>query len=374
MAPQSAAARLVSLDVFRGLTVAAMILVNNPGTYEAMYRPLMHAAWNGWTFTDCVFPFFLFIAGVSMPLAFAKRMEKGESRRSIEWHVVRRTLIIFALGLVVNSFPVFHPSTIRIPGVLQRIALCYLFTSAILLSASVRGQVLWTAGLLASYWAMMKLIPVPELGAGVLDPGRNFAAYVDSLILSGHMWSKYETWDPEGILSTIPAIATMLFGVLAGHWLRSNRSAKEKAAGMLAAGAVLVLAGQIADIWFPINKQIWTSSYSIFMAGLSLVCLSAVYWTVDLKGSKWWTPPFLAFGMNPLFIYVFSELLDNVLRFFWFTAGDGKEYSVRSYIYRVMFQLWANQYNASLMFAIVYVLLMLQIVWLMRSRGWFIRV
>ena len=275
--------RLCSLDAFRGLTIAAMILVNCPGTYGSVYPQLRHAEWNGWTFTDTIFPAFLFIMGVSMVFSFAGRKQNGAINSRLQFQIVKRTLILFALGLFINDFPVFHLSTIRVPGVLQRIALCYFFTSLIILKSSVRGQVCWLIGLLSSYWLMMRFVPVPEIGTGVLEPGRNFAAYIDSLFLDGHMWMHYETWDPEGLLSTIPAIGTTLFGVLAAHWLRSDLPGGRKVIGLFLAGVVLFALGWVLGGWFPINKSIWTSTFSIFMAGIASIGLALFYWIIDLQ-------------------------------------------------------------------------------------------
>lgn len=218
-----------------------MILVNNPGSWGHIYPQLKHAAWHGWTFTDWIFPFFLFIVGVAMTFSFAKRKEAGARKQTLYLVILKRSAVIFGLGLFLSGFPFFNLSTIRIPGVLQRIAVCYLAASLIFLNTSLRAQILWIVGLLASYWVMMTLIPVPDVGMGVLEEGRNFAAYVDSLILSGHMWSVTKTWDPEGIISTIPAIATTLFGVLCGHLLRSGRSPGEKTSWMFLGGNAFLL-------------------------------------------------------------------------------------------------------------------------------------
>ena len=294
--------RLASLDAFRGLTIALMIVVNSPGDAVNVFEPLRHADWSGWTFADTVFPSFLFIVGVSLVYSFAKQQEG-----SIVLRILRRTIILFTLGLFVNTFPTFELSTIRIPGVLQRIALCYFFASLIVLRAGLRGRILWLVGLLASYWLMMRFIPVPGVGTGVLEPGQNFAAWVDSHLLNGYMWSYYDgAWDPEGIVSTIPAIATTLFGVLTGQWLRSSASDRRKVAGMVCAGLVLLVAGTMLDRWLPINKSIWTSTFSIFMAGLALVCLAFFYWSIDMAGYPRWPKPLIVLGLNPISIYVLS--------------------------------------------------------------------
>ena len=206
--------RLVSLDVFRGATMASMILVNNPGLWTAAYAPLLHVPWHGWTFTDLIFPSFLWIVGLAMTLSFARRVARGENRSRLLLHAGRRALILFAVGLFLGGFPFFHLATLRIPGVLQRIAVCYLAAAAIFLFTRVRGQIAWTAALLAGYWALLAWAPVPGHGAGKLEPVGNIAQHIDNLLLAGHMWSRTKVWDPEGILSTIPAIATTLLGVL----------------------------------------------------------------------------------------------------------------------------------------------------------------
>ena len=301
--------RLVSLDAFRGATIAGMILVNDPGDWGNVYPQLRHAAWHGWTFTDWIFPFFLLIVGVAMTFSFARRVEEGADRMKLMGHVFRRSLIIFALGLFLAGFPFgllfghsFSLANLRIPGVLQRIAVCYLASSAIFLTTHVRGQVAWIVGLLAGYWAMIMLIPVPGYGAGFLEPTGNLCWYIDSNLLAGHTWSGAPApgFDPEGILSTLPAIATTLFGVLTGHWLRSERSKEEKTAWMFVSGNLLLLAGAILDMWLPINKNLWTSSYSVFMAGWALVCLAMFYWLIDVKGYTKWSKPFVIYGMNAI--------------------------------------------------------------------------
>ena len=250
------AGRLMSLDVFRGVTIASMMLVNNPGNWSAAYAPLLHAPWHGWTFPDTIFPFFIWIVGVAVPLSTARRLEQGQSRRQLFLHALRRAAIIFALGFFLNSFTYFidgsmaklgfanwlheYLTNVRVPGVLQRIAVCYLVAMAIFLRTGIRGQILWTGGLLAGYWLLMAFGPFPvnvhgqaRYISGLFEKGDNFSAFVDNLLLNGpvigtHVWKTARTWDPEGIVSTIPAIGTCLFGILAGHLLRSRRSAAEK--------------------------------------------------------------------------------------------------------------------------------------------------
>ncbi len=306
--------RLSSLDAFRGLTILLMILANYRGDDGAIFSSLEHAAWNGWTFADTVFPSFLFIVGVSLVFSFAEREEDRISPKAFELRIIRRTVILFVLGLLLNSFPSFQLSNIRIPGVLQRIAVCYFFASLIVLKCGLRGRILWLITLLASYWAMMRFVPVPGIGTGALEPGANFAAWVDSHFLNGYMWSYYDgKWDPEGIVSTIPAIATTLFGVLTGQWLRSSASERRKTAGMLCSGVLLLIAGQILSNWLPINKSIWTSTFSIFMAGLALVCLALFYWFIDIAGFSRWTKPLIILGLNPIALYMLSQILGTML-------------------------------------------------------------
>ncbi|MDA8305890.1 MAG: heparan-alpha-glucosaminide N-acetyltransferase domain-containing protein, partial [Deltaproteobacteria bacterium] len=299
--------RMISLDAFRGITIALMILVNNPGDPGNVYSLLSHAAWNGWTIADTVFPTFLFIVGVSIVFSLDKQIEKKVSTPALMARILKRTVILFALGIFVNILPSFDLSTLRIPGVLQRIAVCYFFVCLIVLKSGLRGRILWLIALLASYWLMMRFIPVPGIGAGVLEPGKNFAAWVDSHLLKGYMWSYYGgKWDPEGIVSTIPAIATTLFGVLTAQWLKSSFSGGRKIAGMLLAGSLLMPAGLILGHWLPINKSIWTSTFSMFMAGLAVVSLAFFYWFIDIAGFVRWSKPLAILGMNAITVYVLS--------------------------------------------------------------------
>jgi len=312
LALAAAPGRLVSLDVFRGATIAAMILVNNPGS-DAAYWPLHHARWNGWTPTDLIFPFFLFIVGVSLVFSFASRMRRGGSRQSLLLHVLRRSAIIFAIGLLLNGLPYFHPATWRIPGVLQRIAVAYLAAALITLYSNTKARIACIVGLLAGYWALMRFVPVPGYGIPthqipLLHPDANLTAWLDRRLMSGHLWEG--TRDPEGILSTLPAIATVLCGVLTGEWLRSRRSLQQKAAWMLVAGAAGIIAGEVWGIWFPINKNLWTSSFVLLTSGCALVGLAFCYWALDVKlHNGWWTRPFVIFGTNAIAAYVISEVL-----------------------------------------------------------------
>jgi predicted acyltransferase len=366
-----AAGRMAALDVFRGLTIAGMILVNNPGSWGAIHPPLEHAAWHGWTPTDLVFPFFLFIVGVSIALALARRAEAGGSRRDLYLKIVRRTLIIFALGLVLAGFPRYELSTLRIPGVLQRIAVCYLIASVIFLNTKWRTQAFIAAALLLLYWALMILIPAPGYGAGDLSMEGNLAAYVDRALLGRHTWKPL--YDPEGLLSTIPAIATTLCGVLTGHWLRTRRAALDKAAGMFVAGALAIVLGWAWGGWFPVNKALWTSSYVLLTAGLALQFLAFCYWLVDIKGLRRPAKPFLIFGSNALAIYFLSELFSNLISLITLSRAGGAV-DLKTYIYEHAFASWASPANASLMFAVCIVLLWLGVATLLYRKRIFIKV
>ncbi|HTO93076.1 MAG TPA: DUF5009 domain-containing protein, partial [Bacteroidota bacterium] len=345
------------------------------------YPQLKHAAWNGWTMTDMVFPFFLWIVGVAMTFSLARRREKGASDGALVLHALRRSLIIFALGIVVNGFPfgvgaAFSFATLRIPGVLQRIAICYFIVSVLYLKTRPRTLVISAVSLLALYWALVKLVPVPGYGPGVMDPVGCLCWYVDSNLLAGHTWVFAPTpgFDPEGIVSTLPAIVTTIFGVLTGYYLRADRSRETKTAEMFVAGYIMILIGVVADIWLPINKNCWTSSYAIFMGGWALVCFATVYWLMDVRGKARFLEPFRIFGLNAITLYVVSELLATLLWVITVTGSGGNIVTLHDAIYGSLFAPFFSGANASLAFALVYVLLHFLLGWVMWKRGWIIRV
>ncbi len=356
--------RLVSLDAFRGAVIALMVLVNTPGDGRHTYGPLQHAEWNGWTITDVVFPSFVWIVGVAITLSLGKRLAAGASKMQLMQGVLRRASIIYLLGLLVYLFPEFDFSRMRVLGVLQRIAICYLIASAIYLTTRVRGQLIWIASLLTGYWLIMKFAPVPEYGAGYLDVQRNFAHYVDRIVLGAHNYAHTKTWDPEGIVSTLPAIATALFGVLAGEIIALRHQVSKRAMWLLAAGAGLIVAGLICDQWLPINKKLWTSSFALFMAGLDFTLFSGFLIVADGMGYKRYFQPLVIMGMNAISIYMASEILDTLLSMM----------KVRQWIYENVFLPIASPMNASLLFAICYVLLMFAIAFVMYRRRWFVRI
>ncbi len=390
--PATAAARperMVSLDVFRGATIAAMILVNDPGSWSHIYPPLEHAEWNGWTPTDLIFPFFLFIVGVSMTLSFASRIARGISRRSLVFHVLRRSLLIFVIGLFLNGFPEFDLGSIRIMGVLQRIALCYLVAGLLYLftfqrepvagrPARVHANLGVTAGvaiaLLIGYWALMTFVPVPGHGAGHLGKDDNLGAYIDRTLMGGHLWSESVTWDPEGFLSSLPAIATLLIGILAGEWLRSGWPRKRKTLGLAAAGLALLILGRLLHPYFPINKNLWTSSFVLFTGGFAMLMLAACYWIVDVRAWRAWASPFLVFGMNAILAYALAALVSEVSTDFELSDSSGRDTTLHGLLYQRFFVPHFSPVNASLAFAIIFVAVIFVLLWPFYRWKLFLRV
>jgi len=353
--------RLLSVDALRGLTVAAMVLVNNPGTWRAIYPPLRHAAWHGWTLTDVIFPFFVFIVGVAIPLALGPRLERGE-RAPVVLKVIRRSIVIFALGIVLNGFPWFVWANLRIPGVLQRIAVCYLVAAIIYVLTSTRAQAIVAGALLLGYWLVMTVVPVPGYGAGNLSPEGNLAAYLDRAILGPHIWQFAKVYDPEGILSTVPAVATALLGVLTGTWLRSGRRSDVIAARLALAGIVGIAVGELWGFWFPINKSLWTSSYVMLTAGLALVVLAACYWLVEVRDRRRWAIPFAVLGVNALILFFLSTLMARLLSII--KVGPEAR-SLQTVLFESVFAPLASPVNASLAYALAYVALWWAIVWML---------
>ena len=371
--------RLLALDLFRGATIAGMILVNNPGDEQTAYWPLKHANWNGWTPTDLVFPFFLFIVGVSLAFSFSSRLRRGETRAQLLSHVLRRGLILFAIGVVLNGFPnQYHLDTWRFYGVLQRIAICYVISAMLVLWSDRRGWIITIVASLVGYWILMRFVPVPGFGVPthdipLLDPDRNLAAWLDRTIPFGHLYEG--TRDPEGVLSTIPAIATSLLGVLTGEWLRSERSARAKALGLAMFGVAGLAVGKFFDIWFPINKKLWTSSFVIFTAGMALVCLTLCYWVLDVK--RWragWAMPFRVFGMNAIAAYVFAEIISHWIEHMYVHLANGRSLTWQEMIYQRVFAGLASPPNSSLIYALVCVLICWVAMWVLYRKNIFLKI
>jgi predicted acyltransferase len=367
--------RLISLDVFRGITIAGMVLVNNPGSWAHIYWPLEHAEWNGWTPTDLIFPFFLFIVGVAIPLAFGKRIERGDSRRALFIKVLYRSAIIFLLGEFLAGFPYFHLSTIRIPGVLQRIAVCYFFASIIYLTTRPRTLAIIAVALLVIYWLLMTHVAAPGYYVGDLSKEGSLASYLDRRIFGPHIWKQGIVYDPEGLLSTMGALATTLFGVLTGNLVRcKDRTPIEKVAHMLLAGVGCVIVGWIWNAWFPINKSLWTSSYVFFTGGLALQFLALCYWLIDIKGYKRWSKPFVIFGVNAIVLFVGTGVMARLMGLIKIPRPDGSSQSLQGYIYNNAYASWLAPNKASLAFALSFILLWLFFMWLLYRKNIIIKV
>ena len=357
--PGAPSPRLLSLDVFRGITIAGMILVNNPGSWSHIYPPLEHAAWHGWTPTDLVFPFFLFIVGVAMPYSFSRRLAQGKKRSSLALHVVYRSLALFALGMLLTGIPTFDYSHKLILDVLQRIGVIYLLSGLLYLYFRPLGQAIIAAACLVIYWLLMFLVPVPGYGAGVFAPDGNVWQYVDNLIIAG--WH----YHAEGVLSIIPSVSTVLLGALTGFWLRlPDRNAYEKVTVLFVAGNVGLVIGLILDAWFPINKLLWSSSYVVFTAGFGLNLFGICYWLLDIKGIKGWAKPFVILGMNAIAVFFLSGLTAKLMGL-WNLHGP---------LYQHLFASWLPDINASLAFAICYVLFWLGVMTVFYRKRWFIKI
>lgn len=368
--------RLLSVDVFRGLAVAGMLLVDYPGDEGAGYRLIRHAPWNGLTAADLIFPSFVFLMGISIVLSFSARLRRGETRQQIAWHAAKRSVILFGLGVFLNGFPEFHLATWRIEGVVQRIAICYFVAGVLFLWTDLRGLIVATFVCLLGYWALMRLVPVPGFGVPgrdipVLAPDQNLVDWIDRALFPGRLYNG--THDPEGVLSTIPAIATALAGVLTGLWLRSQRSSRAKVAGMLMMGVVGLAVGAIWDQWFPINKNVWTSSFVVLTAGIALLVLSLLYWMIEIRGWRGrWTMPFLVFGMNAILAFCLDETLWAPLFYGHARAANGGVITWQEYLNGKLLQV-ASPANASLIFAGGAVLFCWALMWLLYRRRIFVK-
>jgi predicted acyltransferase len=368
--------RLASLDFFRGVTIAAMILVNNPGNGDA-FGPLKHSEWNGWTMTDLIFPFFLFIVGVSLVLSTASRVARGESRGKLALHALRRAVTILAIGLFLNAFPHFVLATWRIPGVLQRIAVCYLISTLLYLWTGPRVR--WTviAGSLIGYWILMRFVPVPGHGVPGVDipllhPDNNLTAWLDRKLMMGHLYEGVR--DPEGLLSTIPAIGTCLLGVVTGEWVRKFRGHSiELLRRLVIVGAVCVTMGEAWGRFFPINKKLWTSSYVLLTAGLAMLALASCYWLLDVREwkGKWMTPA-LVFGTNAIVAYAISELL-AIIGYAYPTMHAGQKMPWQQVVYSELFEKMPPAWG-SLAFSLLFVLVCFVPVWVMYRKKIFVKV
>lgn len=360
-----ASGRILSLDALRGATVVSMLIVNNPGDGAHVFSQLDHAPWHGWTFTDLVFPFFLWISGLAMTLSYSKRIAAGADRMALFLHLARRSATIFLIGLAINFTGRWRFSDLRIMGVLQRIGLCTLLAGAIYLAwPRLRPVMAATAALLSVYWVLMTSVPVPGFGAGVLTPEGNFAHWIDGFVLSGHMWRVTKVWDPEGLVSSVSAVATVLFGVLCGFLLRSEHSAAGMTGRIFAAGIGLLAGGMLMSIWMPINKNLWTSSYSVFMAGMAYTVFAGFYWLIDVAGFGGWARPLVIYGSNAIAAFVVSDAVAIVMiKNGWLRP-----------VFRGVFLGMGPPRVASLAFALAHAGVIGLVAWGLWRKKWLIRV
>lgn len=374
--------RLTSLDVFRGISIAGMILVNMAGVADDVYPPLAHADWHGCTPTDLVFPFFLFIVGVAMTFSLSKYTQENKPTSAVYWRIFRRAAILFVLGLLLNGFWnkgiwTFDVSNIRIMGVLQRISLTYLFASLAVLNLPRKGQWILALVLLVGYWLAMMYVPVPGYGAGVLTREGNFGAYVDRLIIpKAHLYAGdgfKNLGDPEGLFSTIPAIISVLAGYFTGDWIRKQPVQTRTSVGLALFGIGCLIIGWAWGWVFPINKKLWTSSYVVFTSGWALLLLAACYELIEVKLIKRWSKPLEIMGLNAIALFVASVLLIKILVRTKIGTGESAP-STYHWIYQNVFASWAGTFNGSLLFALVTVLLWWAVAVLMYRQRWFLKV
>jgi len=371
--------RLASLDALRGFAIASMVLVNNPGDWGHIHAPLAHAKWNGWTFTDTVFPFFLFASGVAAALSIGQHRLEGAAQGVLLARAARRAAVIFLVGVALNLVPSFELSTVRIPGVLQRIALCAIICAPFVIWGGSRSALAGIAALFFLYTVPMLFVPVPGpdgvVAAGRLEPGRDYGAWLDREVFGAHLWSQSRTWDPEGLVSTLPAAATMLFGVLTGHSLRGPAARSSRSGAMAIAGVVFLVLGLALDTAFiPINKNLWTPSYAVFMTGWALLALALLHAFTDESTApvrdraRRFVLPLTIFGMNALFLFAFSGLVARLLG-----AIHLGDLTAKARIYEPFRALPLAPENASLAFAVAFEAAMFAVALFMWRKRWFVK-
>lgn len=375
--------RIASLDAFRGLAIASMVLVNNPGDWGHLHAPLAHAPWHGWTFTDLVFPWFLFAAGMAMPVSLGRRAAAGDDRAALLAATARRAAVIFAVGLALNFIPDFSLATVRVPGVLQRIALCVLIAAPFVIWGGWRTALAAATSLLVAYTVPMLAIAVPDANgiaiAGALEPGRDFGSGIDRHVFGAHLWARSRTWDPEGLWSTLSAAASLLAGVVAGHFVTAAQPAR-KAPWLFVTGLLFLVLGWMLDATLmPINKNLWTTSYTVFMTGWSLVALAAFHATMDEAGpatrgaARRIALPLTIYGMNALFLFAFSGLVARILGAVRVAGDDGRLLSLKAHLFAPFRALPVSPENASLAWAIAFNLAMFAVALFLWRRRWFIK-
>lgn len=380
-------ARLLSLDVFRGIAITAMILVNNPGSWDYIYPPLKHAKWHGCTPTDLIFPFFLFIVGVAMALSLSKYTPENRPTKIVYQRIIQRTLILFFLGLFLallsltldalfNSKP-FDISTLRIMGVLQRIALCYFFASLIVLNFSQKKQWLIAAIILIGYWLALQFIPVPGYGTGNLSANgeSTLIAYLDRLILTPkHLLKPNPGFDPEGLLSTLPALVNVLIGYFTGSYLKQNTQPQNQTCiQLIITGLSCLIIGHLWSYLFPLNKQLWTSSYVLYTSGWALLLLAALYYIIEIRNARKWAKFFEIMGLNAIFLFVGSGIVARFLIKTHIGTGE-KTATTYTWIYQNLFLPWAGPLNGSLLFALCTIIFWFIILYFMYQKKWFFKI
>ena len=368
--------RLRSLDVFRGLTVAMMTLVNNPGSWAHIYAPLEHSEWNGCTPTDLVFPFFLFIVGVSIVYALESKKADHQQHNRLVASIIRRAVILFLIGIFLSLFPYFNFATVRIPGVIQRIAVVYLVASLLYFYGSRKTWIIAFVVILVGYYLVMTLIPVPGVGYSNLNPETNLGAWIDrNIFTEAHLWKSSRTWDPEGLLTDIPAVASSIFGILVGTWLkRKDKDETHKVAWLFTFGLLAVMTGLVWDLFFPINKALWTSSFVLYTGGLATLGLTLFYWLIDIQGYRRFTKPFVIFGVNAITVYAASGLIPRILGMIKLHDSAGNTVNLHEYLYNTFFVPYFTPINASLAGGLTYVLIWYVILWLMYRKNIIIKV
>jgi predicted acyltransferase len=376
--------RVLSIDVFRGACVAGMVLVTNAGDWSHVYWPLKHADWNGLTPTDLIFPSFLFLAGVSITYSFAARLGRGQTSAQIAGHVVLRSFGLILFGLFLNCFDLLSLPDLRIPGVLQRIGLCFLCAGPVyltVLSKPVRRRVAMLiaamVALVAGYWALQTLVPVPGYGAGRLDAAETLSAYLDRAVFTTrHLWhwgGPGQVWDPEGLLSTLPAIANMLLGIVTGVWLRNREIGERKLLVLAACGLALMLAGWALNPMIPINKKIWTPSFMLLSGGFSMVALAILYWLIDRRPARRVVlVPFLVFGSNAILGFALANVISPLFGQLKFPTPDGRFAGANGFVYQHLLP-WMSPWNASLAYATLFTLLIMALLWPLHTRRIFMR-
>lgn len=369
--------RLLALDVFRGLTIAAMILVNNPGNWGAIYAPLRHAEWHGWTPTDLIFPFFLWIVGVALVFALDRKRAEVAAHGFLTRKILRRAVALILIGLFLNAFPGIFTApletlrTLRIPGVLQRIGVCYAFAAILFLRVSSRHRASVIGALLLGYWAVLAWTPVPGMGpADLASKSQQIAAWIDRTLLGeAHLWRSAKVYDPEGLLSTLPAAATTLLGVLVGEIIRTAAPIETRIAKIMVIGVALASVGYVWDWFFPINKPLWTSSYVVLTAGLASCALGVALWACDVAGRRRLAEPLRVYGVNALTVFVGSALVGRTL--VEIEIGDER---LKAVLFRWLCDSWLDGKAASLAWALMWVTGWYAVLRAMDRRGWHLRV